>query len=235
MKRFSLLMLSFLIVAVFDWLFVSALLANGAEVAPDSQAVEIPAPMIQPASIPTVSASQESSSQVMEIPLPQSFGGCWRGDVRRVDSQRSNHWFLPNFMIKWWPKPYTLCFTRVGLDSWNIFYGKSKLDRQTGLWIRVVQSAPSTVESASVTLEGTAHITIRSTYAARGRAFKVETAALECRPDTGSTLHVVADVQSASLSGYPEPSGTWHKDFQSVVVGGDTHGNGNGVDGAPAR
>src|SRR5579863_2192541 len=40
-------------------------------------------------------------------------------------------------------------------------------------------------ESASVTPEGTAHITIRSTCAARGRAFKVETAALECRPDTG--------------------------------------------------
>ncbi|HVC45404.1 MAG TPA: hypothetical protein VND20_11360 [Candidatus Binataceae bacterium] len=44
MKRFPVLLLSFLLVAVFDRLLVAALLAQSAEVNPADQAVTIPTP-----------------------------------------------------------------------------------------------------------------------------------------------------------------------------------------------
>lgn len=109
MKRFALLVLSFLIIAVFDWLFVSALLASGAESAPVAVAQSsqwdvpevFPSPL-SPQSTPSP-APDESSSQMLEIPVPETFAGCWSNHPERA---MASH--------------YTLCFKRFGVSDWRV-------------------------------------------------------------------------------------------------------------------
>jgi hypothetical protein len=231
MKRVALmLMLSFLIIAAFDWMFVAALLARGAELAPDSQAVTIPS--LAPTAAPTA-APDETSSQVLTIPLPETFAGCWSGDVKKLDSRKSYIWWRPSWLSIWFDKTYTICFSKRGLNQWEIGYGAASVDPS-----RVaMQMEPSHV--LELGMSGPQSAMIYLTAEIRfGSRVETEETHLDCSIEDDGKMAVRARVDefpggNSFASRDEEMSGTWHAEFQPAA-GGNGDGNGSVV-GAPAR
>lgn len=202
-------------IAVSAWQYGAALLANAQE-GPSSQAVVIAPLSAQPSATPSALPPLPPSSQILEIPLPQTFAGCWSAQVDHADKMRSNHWFYPDFLVRWWPKKYKLCFRRVGSDEWSITYGSTELNPQTGIFSGWMQTAPSQVTAWAITDGGAgARITIKSTYDFAGTGFvKHETAHLKCHPTTGTAMYVEGAMESTGVNGNGiGPSGTWHAEF----------------------
>lgn len=203
MKRFALLVLSFLIIAAFDWLFVSALLANGAEV-------------------------PSSSSQVLEIPLPQTFAGCWSGIVDRAT--------LSN-QASWNPGRLRLCFKRLGLDRW-IFTAGEMVQQDADAAHQIHYSQSFRVEG----MIGDQLIINQHTTYRRARIFgwppfawhdvMVESRITCSPPEPGGTMGVMATLDYYE-DGEMEIAGIWTADL-TADAGGDADGKGS-VAGADGR
>jgi hypothetical protein len=226
MKRVALmLMLSFLIIAAFDWMFVAALLARGAELAPDSQAVTIPS--LAPTAAPTA-APDETSSQVLTIPLPETFAGCWSGKVQRSD-------FIPPRHLSWWarhferpPKPpeYKFCLIRLGVDRWQMTAADASLDVA---WLRAKD--PGVELGSSLTVKSFRDRTARVVL-----HFYLRRGAQEVTCDEHFGLNIQAD-STLDVQGRLDCAGRSELVFETAfpkMAGGDGDGNGSVV-GAFAR
>ena len=76
-----------------------------------------------------------AAQQVLEIPIPEMFLGCWRGDVDDLEWERRADWLgwfgLPTGS-RWYYKRYRLCFTRIDGRHWQLSFGA----------LRFAQAAP---------------------------------------------------------------------------------------------
>ncbi|HVA81390.1 MAG TPA: hypothetical protein VNF29_10745 [Candidatus Binataceae bacterium] len=233
MNRVAILISSLLIIAPFHWISVAAVPANAAGVAPDYQAVTIPAPApsAHPSAAPTA-ASDETSTQVLTIPLPETFAGCWSGDVRHLDSRHSYKWWWPSWSLYWFDKTYTVCFNRRGLNEWNVGFASTAVDpTRDATLFQVTQTKPSRVLAIRMTGPQSAAIDLTADIRF-GPGIKTENTHLECSLGSARSMAVTGSMEEFR-NGSEGMSATWHAEFQPVA-GGDADGSGS-VDAAPVR
>jgi hypothetical protein len=182
----------------------------------------ISAPTLRPSSIPTVAAPAEPSSQVLEIPLPETFAGCWSGDVSKLDSRQSYDWWRPSWFSHWFDKTYMVCFKKRGLNQWSVGFASTA----------VTQANPSRVVAIRMTGSQSAAIDLTADIRF-GSALKTENTRLECSLGAAQTMAVTGSIDEFR-NGSEEMSATWHADFQPVA-GGAQDTSRSAVDEAPAR
>lgn len=210
MKRIA--VLTFLIVTIFDWRSI-AVTAARAQAASDSQAVTISVPARESVSTPTVVMPAEPSSQVLEIPLPETFAGCWSGDVSRLDSRQSYDWWRPSWFSHWFDKTYTVCFKKRGLNQWSVGFASTAVDPTR---FQVTQAKPSRIVAIKMTGSQSAAIDLTADIQF-GSMLKTENTRLECSLGTTQSMAVTGSIDEFR-NGREEMSATWHADFQPVAV-----------------
>jgi hypothetical protein len=145
---------------------------------------------------------------VLEIPLPETFNGCWYGEVDQTDSQRKlMHDLFPLF-VTWQPKAYELCFQRRGLNQWQLTYGSSTL---------LGYGSSTLIRAQSVKflrMDGPSIVELQAdmTFVTLGIT-KDETSILRCDLSNGSSLQVQGNI-TANWNGAPWMAAQWHTDFQ---------------------
>jgi hypothetical protein len=219
MKRVAVLVLTFLMVAIFDWRFIAT---ADTQTAPDSQAVAIPAP-----SASSTAAPDEISSQVLEIPLPKTYAGCWSGNVDHARLSPASSWT---------PGRFRLCFARLGLDRWT-FTGGEMVQNTDNPAIQYHQSFH--VER----MQGDQLILSEHTTYRRARIFgwppfswhnvTVETGIMCSPPEPGGTMAVEANLEYYE-DGRLRITGHWTADL-AADAGRVRDGSRSAVNERPAR
>ena len=157
--------------------------------------------------IPTI---PKDVNQVLEIPIPEQFKGCWVGEVVGLDSNRALSFWPP--VLLWQPKTYELCFTKRGLDMWQFDYAETNVkDRSDKYFTQVgpVRIHSPTVDGNMVRLHFSA------AYQTGGGSFSAaldELSDLKCALAENQILRVDADV-IVNRNDRPWREVTWHADF----------------------
>jgi hypothetical protein len=164
----------------------------------------------RPAAAASAASSHElgAGNQVLEIPLPERFRGCWRG-VAVLDSQQqiSDRWPAVTFS----PKDYKLCFVERGLGEWEFTYGESHIDAMNNNGVEREESVEFLrIEGSAAVLQATLVLGSRPT----GKYTTIENTTLRCELATGpgALMRVAGDVV-ADVDGEPWRTATWHADF----------------------
>jgi hypothetical protein len=171
---------------------------------------------VQPAPAPIASSSTSrqpdgAGNQVLEIPLPEKFLGCWQG-VAVLDSQRqlSGRWPA----VSWSPKNYRVCFVEHGLGTWQFTYGENHVDAEKGNGVEREESVQFVrIEGSTAVLRAQLVLGSRPT----GKYTTIENTTLRCElaDGPGASLRVGGDVV-ADVDGQPWRAATWHADFARV-------------------
>ncbi len=158
---------------------------------------------------PSVNAgSPHRSRQILEISIPETFRGCWQGEVLHVDSLRGlNGW--PSLAF-WHPKSFELCFVQRGRDRWELTYSAAQLDTAPSPDLQQVSDSfrvlpGSTADSIVVESK----MRFRDTL-----SVKDETTTIKLR--VADKVMKSQAVVIADLNGTPWMESTWHTDFHPV-------------------
>ncbi|MGC2493276.1 hypothetical protein [Candidatus Binatus sp.] len=150
-----------------------------------------------------------AGNQVLEIPLPERFSGCWRG-VAVLDSLRELNGLWPS--VKWSPKTYRVCFVERGLGEWQFTFGENHIDPENSNSDEREQSINFLrMEGSAAVLEARLVLGSRPT----GRYTTHEDTTLRCElsdSPAASSLRVSGDVL-VDVDGEPWRAATWHADF----------------------
>jgi hypothetical protein len=169
---------------------------------------------VQTQSAPTSNdrpAAADAGNQVLEIPLPERFRGCWRG-VAVLDSQQqiSKRWPA----VKFSPKDYKLCFVERGLGEWQFTYGESHVDAENSNGVEQEQSVEFLrIDGSTAVLQARLVLGSRPT----GKYTTIENTTLRCElaDGPGASMRVGGDIV-ADVDGEPWRAATWHADFARV-------------------
>jgi hypothetical protein len=184
--------------------------ASGADLGNSQHDLSLPGiastPVPEPSSVPFV--VPPSGSQTLEIPLPETFHGCWNGTVEQTDSRKSFSW-RPIWLVPWKPKNYKFCFIRRGLNQWVLTYAETSLGKNV---LRIKQES-STVRFLRMDGASTVLLDVYTNYTGNPHSqvwrFSVEELAhLRCTID-GALLHIQANL-FAWRDGSPSMEATWH-------------------------
>lgn len=162
------------------------------------------------ASAPAQLGGIGNGSQVLEIPLPEKFRGCWVGQVAVLDSERqfSSRWPA----VKWSPKRYQVCFVERGLGLWQFTYGESHVDSENSNGFERAQSVKFIrIEGSTAVLRATLVLGSRPS----GKYVTHEETTLRCELADGSGGMGVTGDMVADVDGEPWREATWHADFAS--------------------
>jgi hypothetical protein len=181
--------------------------------------VRIPAPVA--ASTPDIPAASpagaDRGAQVLEIPLPENFKGCWRGTVTDLDSRRRvGGWWPPAFLMIWTAKTYEFCFLQRGIGAWELIYNSQRDDKP-----EMMEQRDSSL--AFVSMDGPGAVVLKATMVLAQRtgltsgAVDDETTLLHCQIASDGTMAVRGDL-NVNRNDLPWAEATWHANF---VLTGD--------------
>ena len=167
-----------------------------------------PAPAPGGEATPSAQPPIAPGSQLLEIPVPEVFRGCWQGTVTTLDSRTRLSSWLP--LSVWLPKSYKMCFVKRGADRWQLTYSSSRAD--TGS-LPVVQWAQAL---RVIRIAGPDLLYVEAKLRLiDGSIIKDETSTIRLRIEAGGTMHAEAAV-IIDWDGSPWMAVTWHTVFDQV-------------------
>ena len=146
------------------------------------------------------------SSQLLEIPIPEVFRGCWESTVDRLDSRTMlSGWILFTY---WMPKSYKMCFVSAGRDQWRLTYSSTYVD--VGL-ARAIESQPQGVRVVRIAGPDLLYLEAKLRLV-QGSMVKDETSTIKLHVDSNDEMSAEAAV-IIDWNGAPWMSATWHTTF----------------------
>ena len=191
-------------------LMMAVFMTNGRALAGEVLSSQQPIPPAIPQSAPQSATLPPlpPGSQLLEIPIPETFRGCWETTVSQIDSHRKLSGWFP-FM--WWmPKVYQVCFVRRGQTQWELTYSWGGVDTQQ---LPISQSNNSVRVmringSDSVYMEAKVRLV-------QGSVVKDETTTMKLQAVPSGALEAHA-VTIVDWNGRPWMEAVWHSDFQRM-------------------
>ena len=200
-------------------------LSGGIAAATESSLPPLPAPQqgnqlelprIAPQAPPTAPQTGDQSDSTLELPLPQTFSGCWQGVVSHVDSMER---FRSNETIEWMPKKYRICYEKTAGGPFRPTFSEAGIlhaDTQVSN-VKSILRVISTDGRASANLRGLLHfdeVPMTLFGFSSSTAHVDELTNMNCTIQ-GGVMHVEARLYG-QWNGQPWVMVTWHADFTSV-------------------
>jgi len=169
-------------------------------------------PRIAPQAAPPPNSPRNPNESTLEIPLPQTFRGCWRGVVSTVDSMRV---LRESGRIDWMPKTYRICYERTAggpfrptFSEAGLLHGDSEISN-----VRSELKVLSSDGRASASLRGLLHFNETQLFLGVpvGTAQVEELTDMQCTIE-GGVMHVEASLYG-QWDGQPWVLVSWHADF----------------------
>jgi len=145
--------------------------------------------------------------QVVELPLAEMFGGCWKGEVLKVDSMRTlNGWPPLGF---WHPKSFTMCFERRGSGRWEVSYSSARLETAPSPYFQQVSQSLRVLSGGdedSLVVES--RIRFRDSWSVKDETMTIH---LHAAPPDALRAQAMVLVE---MNGAPWMEASWHTDFR---------------------
>lgn len=163
------------------------------------------APSFQGKALPSLPPSH----QLLEIRIPATFRGCWKGEVLRLDSVRM---LKPEMRrVIWLPKSFEMCFVERGHDKWELTYSSFQLETAPSPFFQPVSDSLRVM--AGKTRDA---IVVESRTRFRNLiAVRDETTTITLSPRGRDLLKADAELMAYD-NGAPFVQSSWHTDFRQM-------------------